>query len=105
MSEYDFEGERNRAIVEDFGIAPVGTAPFCEATLAALRRAYAAGQSNGATVTVFGTPSDAWGDLDRLVALAAGIIAGEVDDSISVEQTADLAARMLSALKAQAVNT
>ncbi len=95
MSEYDFEGEESRvhaALAKD---RPV--------TNEALRRAYAAGQSNGATVTVFGTPSDAWGDLDRLVALAAGIIAGEVDDSISVEQTADLAARMLSALKAQAV--
>lgn len=93
MSEYDFEGERNRAIVEDFGIAPVGTAPFCEATLAALRRAYAAGKAAGGG-----------SDLDRLVALAAGVEASTAGTRlVNAEAIALRAADLLQALKAQAV--
>ncbi len=96
MSEYDFEGEESRvhaALAKD---RPV--------TNEALRRAYAAGQSNGATVTVFGTPSDAWGDLDRLVALAAAIETGRTIP-IQPSAIAVLAADLLKALKAQAVKT
>lgn len=90
MSEYDFEGERNRAIVEDFGIAPVGTAPFCEATLAALRRAYAAG-----------VQASEGNDLAHLVTLAAGMLGTPYAKQSSY--VAEYAAELLSALKAQAV--
>lgn len=84
MSEYDFEGE-----LKAVWFAPDGRA----ATLAALRRAYAAGQASGGG-----------SDLDRLVTLAAGIWSsqGAHEDYVHSD-VVKKAAATLEALKAQAV--
>lgn len=83
MSEYDFVREAD-------DLWKVNSYPLAEA---ALRRAYAAGQASGGG-----------SDLDRLVTLAAGILATiGPSEPWSPQMVAEGAANTLSALKAQAV--